>query len=80
MHATETIVVTTVAEAQIVGDSDLPLSLMQDHDLPVDIIVTPRRVINVRKKLAKPTCGVIWSKVTEDMRIEIPILGKMEEQ
>ena len=43
-----TVVITTVHESQIVDD--LTLDLMSAHDLPVDIVVTPRRIINVRKR------------------------------
>lgn len=56
------------------------MDLMCDHDLPVDIIVTPRRVINVRNRLPKPTCGVVWEKVSDEMRKDIPILVTMEER
>ena len=41
-------VITTVHESQIVDD--LTFDLMDVHDLPVDIIVTPKRIINVRKR------------------------------
>ena len=44
----KTLVITTVHESQIVDD--LSLDLMTDHDLPVDVIVTPKRIVNVRRR------------------------------
>ena len=40
----KTLVITTVHESQIVDD--LSLDLMTDHDLPV----TPKRIVNVRRR------------------------------
>ena len=57
---------------------DLSLDMMAEHDLPVDIIVTPRRIINVRNRLKKPMCGVIWDHVTQDKIDEIPILKMLK--
>jgi 5-formyltetrahydrofolate cyclo-ligase len=48
------LVLTTVHESQIVDD--LSLDMMAIHDLPVDIIVTPKRVINVRKRQKQRLC------------------------
>ena len=50
-----TTVITTVHEAQIVSDEVFGQNLQADHDLPVDIIVTPRRIINVKPRMAKPS-------------------------
>ena len=44
----KTLVITTVHESQIVDD--LSLDLMTVHDLPVDVIVTPKRIVNVRRR------------------------------
>jgi len=46
----KTIVMTTVHESQIVDNDVLSIDLMSDHDLPVDIIVTPKRIVNVRRR------------------------------
>ena len=69
---------TTVHDCQIVPHHDLPLSLMTPHDLPVDLIVTPTRVINVRNPLDKPSCGVLWDQVTQQKLNEIPVLKKLK--
>ena len=45
-----TIVITTVHESQIVSDEVFSQNLQTSHDLPVDIIITPRKIINVKPK------------------------------
>ena len=75
-----TLVVTTVHDSQVLNKKRMPLTLMSDHDLPVDIIVTPTRVISVRKRLKKPTCGVLWDKLTPERIKEIPILSAVREK
>ena len=72
-----TLVLTTVHDEQIVN---LDKNLMLDHDLPVDVIVTPKRIINVRQKLSKPKCGVKWNLVTEQVLKDIPLLNKLKEE
>ena len=73
-----TIVMTTVHENQIVSDSELHAGLQASYDLPVDIIVTPRRILNIRPKLAKPSCGILWDKLSEDQMNSISILRKLK--
>ena len=76
----KTIVVTTVHDDQVLNRKRLPTSLMSKHDLPVDIIVTPTRVISVRKRLKKPTCGILWDLLSEDRIKDIPILRSVRER
>lgn len=45
--------------AQVV---DIPEALLEDHDLTVDYILTPTRVITTGCERPKPT-GITWSKV-----------------
>jgi len=78
MVNSETTVLTTVHDCQVVPNQDLPVSLMTPHDLPVDIVVTPNRTINVRRPLAKPSCGVLWDQVTQQKLEEIPVLKKLK--
>jgi len=73
-----TIVVTTVHEEQIVYEDDLPVSLLEPHDLPVDLIITPKRIINVREKLPKPSQGVLWDTITPEMMQAIPFLKELK--
>ena len=75
----KTVVVTTVHEDQIVANDELSKDeFMEAHDLPVDIIVTPSRIINVRPRLAKPSVGIIWDKITPEKLNECPILERFK--
>jgi 5-formyltetrahydrofolate cyclo-ligase len=65
-------VVTTVHDVQLVDD--IP---SEDHDVPLDIIVTPTQMIRTETKLKKPE-GIIWSKVSEEMLERMPILGEVK--
>lgn len=75
----ETVVATTVHDCQVLTESKLPLSLMCRHDLSVDIIVTPSRIINVRKKLNKPDIGVCWDLITSEQLEAIPVLKELKQ-
>uniref|UniRef100_A0A8C5G368 Methenyltetrahydrofolate synthase domain-containing protein n=1 Tax=Gouania willdenowi TaxID=441366 RepID=A0A8C5G368_GOUWI len=65
-----TVVVTVVHDCQVV---DIPEELMGSHDLTVDYILTPTRVIKTNCELPKPK-GIIWSKKKLE---KIPILKKL---
>ena len=69
-----TLVITTVHESQIVSDEIFPKNLQNNHDLPVDIIVTPKRIINVRPKLPKPECGILWDQIEKSHLSSLGIL------
>ncbi|XP_043937971.1 methenyltetrahydrofolate synthase domain-containing protein isoform X1 [Protopterus annectens] len=68
-----TVVVTIVHDCQVV---DIPEQLIDDHDLTVDYILTPTRIIKTDCKLPKP-CGIIWSKVDTELLQRIPILNNL---
>ena len=68
----ETPVITTVHELQLTSD-DIP---REPFDLPVDIIVTPNRVIRVSRIDPKPH-GIYWEYVTDNMIREIPLLSEL---
>jgi len=70
----ETKVITTVHDCQVLSDHELPASLVEDHDLCVDIIVTGTRIINVRRPIRKPTCGVKWKNISHEKLEELPVL------
>ncbi|KAJ0056211.1 hypothetical protein NL108_003511, partial [Boleophthalmus pectinirostris] len=53
-----TVVVTVVHDCQVV---EIPERLIESHDLTVDYILTPTRVIKTDCQLPKPQ-GIIWSK------------------
>lgn len=67
----KTIVVTTVHDCQVLDS--IPEDLFGEHDLPVDIIVTPTKVIRCVPPLPKPD-HIIWSLLSTEKINEIPIL------
>jgi len=74
LHAVDedTPVVTTVHELQI-DDEPLP---MTDHDVPLDLIVTPERVIRTRRALPKPK-GILWAELSDAQLDAMPVLALM---
>ena len=44
----------------------------------VDIIITPNRILNVRPKLPKPSCGILWDRLSDDQNKSIAILQKLK--
>ncbi|XP_068116214.1 methenyltetrahydrofolate synthase domain-containing protein isoform X2 [Hyperolius riggenbachi] len=71
-----TTVVTVVHDCQVL---DFPEELLDDHDLTVDYILTPTRVIKTGCTRPKPK-GIIWSKISLEMMQRIPILKKLREK
>lgn len=67
----DTPVITTVHDKQIVDK--VP---REEHDVPVDVIVTPNRVIRISSKLEKPK-GIIWSKIPNDTFGKMPVLKEL---
>lgn len=57
-------VVTTVHDIQVIND-EIP---MKEHDVPVDFIITPTRVIETEKVYEKPK-GIIWDILDKDLPI-----------
>ncbi|XP_039989912.1 methenyltetrahydrofolate synthase domain-containing protein isoform X1 [Xiphias gladius] len=68
-----TVVVTVVHDCQVV---DIPEELIENHDLTVDYILTPTRVIKTNCQLPKPQ-GIIWTKLDTEKLQKIPILKKL---
>ncbi|XP_054157103.1 methenyltetrahydrofolate synthase domain-containing protein-like [Oppia nitens] len=64
-------VITTVDDSQVFDS--LPENLFGEHDLTVDIIATPTRLIRCEPRLSKPK-GIIWSLLTPQRLDEMPIL------
>lgn len=65
-------IVTTVHDIQVINNK-IP---KEPHDLVVDYIVTPTRIIEVKSKDSKPK-GIIWDLITQDKLREIPILKEI---
>jgi len=67
-----TTVATTVHPIQILRQH----LMVTDHDLPVDLIATPRAVIDVERQYARPR-GILWDHLQPPQIREIPVLERM---
>jgi len=65
-------IITTVHDIQIINNK-IP---REPHDLVVDYIITPTKIIEIKNKAPKPR-GIIWDLVTYDKLREIPILKEI---
>jgi 5-formyltetrahydrofolate cyclo-ligase len=72
--ADTTPVVTTVHPIQVIDG--IPMS---QHDAPVDIIVTPERVIPTARAHPKPR-GIIWELLPSDAYKRMPVLAELREK
>jgi 5-formyltetrahydrofolate cyclo-ligase len=66
-----TVIATTLHPIQILREN-LP---MTDHDLPVDLIATPRAVVEVEHDYQRPR-GIMWNHLQPPQIHEIPILER----
>ncbi|HYK34279.1 MAG TPA: 5-formyltetrahydrofolate cyclo-ligase [Streptosporangiaceae bacterium] len=74
----DTITATTVHEIQLRPPGAIPLT---SHDVPVDLIVTPERVIDCRAShRARPTARICWEDLTEEKITSIPLLTALRQQ
>ena len=70
-----TVTVTTVHELQVRTAGSIPLT---GHDVPVDFIATPERVIDCRGRHGpRPAAGICWEDLTEGKIAAIPLLSAM---
>jgi 5-formyltetrahydrofolate cyclo-ligase len=68
-----TMAVTTVHELQVRPAGEIPVT---GHDVPVDFIITPERVIDCRPRHGpRPTAGIRWADLTEEKIAAIPLLA-----
>jgi 5-formyltetrahydrofolate cyclo-ligase len=71
----DTVVVTTVHELQVRPAGVVPTA---EHDAPVDLVVTPERVIDCRARRGpRPAGGIHWSELTAAKIAAIPLLQAM---
>jgi 5-formyltetrahydrofolate cyclo-ligase len=70
-----TVCVTTVHELQVRPAGAIPLTR---HDVPVDLIVTPSRVIDCRagREPRAASAGICWDDLTEEKIAAIPLLAQ----
>ena len=68
-----TTVATTVHEMQVVEESTMDSPA--PHDVPMDVVVTPERVVRTETSFDRPT-GVRWDDLPEERVAEIPVLER----
>jgi 5-formyltetrahydrofolate cyclo-ligase len=71
----DTLVVTTVHELQVRPAGSIPVT---GHDVPVDLVVTPERVIDCRPgRPPRAAATIEWAELTEEKIAAIPLLGRL---
>ncbi|HUA43458.1 MAG TPA: 5-formyltetrahydrofolate cyclo-ligase [Streptosporangiaceae bacterium] len=69
----QTICVTTVHDLQLRAAGAIPLT---SHDVPVDVIITPERVIDCRgRRVRRPRAGIEWDDLTQEKIAAMPLLA-----
>ncbi len=68
----QTLVVTTVHDAQVVGGG-IPMTA---HDVPVDVVVTPTRIIRTRRTRPRPA-GIDWEELSAAQLAAMPPLAAL---
>ena len=71
----ETVVVTTVHDVQVRPAGEIPQT---GHDFPLDLIVTPDRVIECPTGDRAPA-AIHWDELTEQKIASIPLLGRLRD-
>ena len=72
-----TVLATTVHELQVRPAGVVPTV---GHDFRLDLIVTPERVIEVRRRGRRPAGRVRWDELSDDKIGQIPLLQRMADQ
>lgn len=73
----DTIVATTVHPLQVLDAGAIPHT---DHDVAVDLVVTPDEVIEVTRPGDRPAGRIVWDELTEDKIAAIPLLQRLRER
>lgn len=68
----ETPIFTTVHDLQVIDEAPL-----EPHDLTVDAIITPTRIIRVMRRMPRPK-GIIWEEITREHLMRMPILSELK--
>lgn len=66
-----TTVATTVHELQL-----LDAAPVDDHDVPMDLVATPDRLIETGTEYGQPA-GIDWKRLPAERRAEIPVLSRL---
>ena len=59
------------------GSGETPFGTLTQHDVPVDIVVTPTRIIRVPNRLPKPS-GVYWNLLSPQKLAQIRVLQELK--
>ena len=70
----QTVVVTTVHEVQVLPAGEIPTTA---HDVTLDLIVTPDRVIRCSRRRRRPPASVHWEELTDEKIAAIPMLVRL---
>ena len=70
-----TLVVTTVHDAQVVHRR-IP---MTSHDVPVDVVATPTRLIRTGRAFARPA-GIDWTELSDEQISAMPPLAALKQR
>lgn len=68
----ETLVLTTVHELQVL-DGEIPMTA---HDVPVDLVVTPERVLRTARAFPRPR-GLRWQELSAEQLRAMPALARL---
>ncbi|RKY89780.1 5-formyltetrahydrofolate cyclo-ligase [candidate division KSB1 bacterium] len=71
----ETPIITTIHKLQLI-EEEIP---MTEHDIPVDFIITPDKIIKTEKSYNKPA-GIIWKLLDKEKIKNIPILKELKNE
>ncbi len=69
-----TVAVTTVHDLQVRPAGVVPAV---DHDFRLDLVVTPPRVVEVRRRGRRPAGRLRWEELGDDKVAEIPLLRRL---
>jgi 5-formyltetrahydrofolate cyclo-ligase len=73
----KTVIVTTVHELQVVPAGTVPTT---SHDLHVDVVVTPDRVVRCPRPRGRRLPRLEWSELTDEKIAAIPLLQRLRAQ
>lgn len=69
-------VLTTVHPLQVLDEGEIP---MAEHDVPLDLIVTPDEVIETSGTFERPV-GIRWEKLSDEKIEAIPLLERLRRE
>ena len=68
---------TIIHDMQVVEEQFLPVESLSCHDVPVDIICTPTKVIRTRTNIQKPG-KIFWELISDEMMDDIGALKELK--